>query len=288
MKNVISFVFLLINCIAHSQEYEVTGKIINSKTQEKIEFVNIGISNKGVGTVSNENGLFNLKLNELVNTSDSIIFSHIGYQTKIIKVAKFSTKETTILLEPETTILKEVSIAKTKTPKPKKIGRSSKGLGLLHSNFYTYYEKDVDDRLSKEIGMQLKIKRNCEIDSLTFNITSNDFKKLKFRVNFYKIENGKPTDIIVHQNIIFEINNKFLGWFSVNLKPYDIFFKDDTGDIAVTIQWVQSEKATSKSKYFSISTAQSPLNVAFYREKAMDTWTKSNQNLSFYLNGMCN
>lgn len=158
----------------------------------------------------------------------------------------------------------------------------------MHSNFYTYYEKDVDDRLSKEIGMQLKIKRNCEIDSLTFNITSNDFKKLKFRVNFYKIENGKPTDIIVHQNIIFEINNKFLGWFSVNLKPYDIFFKDDTGDIAVTIQWVQSEKATSKSKYFSISTAQSPLNVAFYREKAMDTWTKSNQNLSFYLNGMCN
>lgn len=92
MKNVISFVFLLINCIAHSQEYEVTGKIINSKTQEKIEFVNIGISNKGVGTVSNENGLFNLKLNELVNTSDSIIFHILDTKLKLLKLLNFQLK----------------------------------------------------------------------------------------------------------------------------------------------------------------------------------------------------
>jgi hypothetical protein len=155
-------------------------------------------------------------------------------------------------------------------------------------NFYTYYEKEVDDRLSKEVGMELKVNKNCQIDSLTFNITSNDFKKLKFRVNFYKIGNGLPTEIIVNQNIIFEINNEYLGWFSVDLTPYDIYFTDDTGDIAVTIQWVQSEKSTAKCKYFSISTAQSPLNNAFYREKAMDTWTKSNQNMSFFLSGMCN
>lgn len=288
MKYPFSIVLFFICLCTYSQEPTLTGKIIDVNTKEIIEFVTIGIKNKEVGTVSNENGRFNLKLNEQVKKSDSIIFSHLGYKTQFIKVSEFTSFENTILLKPETTVLKEVVIIKTKTPKPKTIGRNSKGLGLMHMNFYSYYEKDVDDRLSKEVGMQLKIKKNCQIDSLTFNITSNDFKKLKFRVNFYKIENGIPTEIIVPQNIIFEINNNFLGWFSVDLTPYDIYFNNDIGDIAVTIQWLQSEKATAKSKFFSISTAQSPLNVAFYRMKAMDTWTKSNQNISFYLNGMCN
>ncbi len=287
MKNLISLLLFFSYQLTYSQDYTITGLIIDSNSKETIEYVNIGISNKGVGTVSNENGLFNLKLNEHVKKSDSILFSHIGYETQIIKVSELLNTKNTILLTPGTTILNEVAIVKGKAPKPKRIGRSSKGLGLMHMNFYSYYEKDVDDRLSKEIGMQLKIKKNCQIDSLTFNITSNDFKKLKFRVNFYKIENGMPTEIIVNQNIIFEINNGFLGWFSVDLTKYNIYFHEDIGDIAVSIQWVQSEKATSKSKYFSISTAQSPVNGAFYREKAMDSWIKSKQNLSFYLNGMC-
>jgi hypothetical protein len=288
MRYFFSLVLLFLSTNTYAQDFKVKGKVIDSKTNETIEFVNIGISNKGVGTVSNENGLFSLKLNEQVTKNDSIIFSHIGYKVQIIKVSEFENKEIVVSLEPETNILKEVVIVKTKAPKPKKIGRNSKGLGLMHMNFYTYYEKEVDDRLSKEVGMELKVNKNCQIDSLTFNITSNDFKKLKFRVNFYKIGNGLPTEIIVNQNIIFEINNEYLGWFSVDLTPYDIYFTDDTGDIAVTIQWVQSEKSTAKSKYFSISTAQSPLNNAFYREKAMDTWTKSNQNMSFFLSGMCN
>lgn len=287
MKNSLSALLFFIYIISHSQDYKVTGLVIDSKTEKTIEYVNIGISNKGVGTVSNENGIFSLKLNEQVKKKDSIIFSHIGYKTQILKVSELENNKNTIFLKPETNLLKEVVIVKTKAPKLKKIGRTSKGLGLMHTNFYTYYEKDVDDRLSKEVGMQLKIKKNCQIDSLTFNITSNDFNRLKFRVNFYKIENGIPTEIIVYKNIIFEIADEFLGWYSVDLTPYDIFFNEEIGEIAVTIQWVQSKKVNAESKYFSLSTAKSPISVAFYREKAMDTWIKSNQNLSFYLNAMC-
>ncbi|MFA5296688.1 MAG: carboxypeptidase-like regulatory domain-containing protein [Lutibacter sp.] len=279
---------LTLNSFCFSQEREIKGKIVDIQSNLPLPYVNIGIANKGVGTVSNDNGAFILKLNENIKMNDSVIFSYLGYTTQKIKVAELNSKINNILLEPEINALKEVVIVKTKTPKLKKIGRTSKGFGLMHANFYTYYEKDVDDRLSKEIGMQLEIKKNCQINSLNFNITSNDFKKLKFRVNFYKIKNGLPDELIVNQNIIFEIDNEFLGWFTVDLKPYDIYFESDTGDIVVTIQWVESEKANSKSKYFAISTAVSPLNTAFFREKAMDVWTKSNQSLSFYLDAMCN
>src|SRR5690606_37772729 len=156
-----------------------------------------------------------------------------------------------------------------------------------HMNFYSYYEKDVDDRLSKERGMKLKIKRNCHIEDLNFNITSNDFTSLKFRVNLYKIEDGLPTDLLIEKNIVFEVKDNYLGWFKVDLQPYEIYLDEDVEEDAVTIQWLESVKRDENSKYFSISTAASPLNTAYFREKAMDTWTTGGQSLSFYLNAMC-
>lgn len=66
MKNSLSALLFFIYIISHSQDYKVTGLVIDSKTEKTIEYVNIGISNKGVGTVSNENGIFSLKLNEQV------------------------------------------------------------------------------------------------------------------------------------------------------------------------------------------------------------------------------
>ncbi len=135
--------------------------------------------------------------------------------------------------------------------------------------------------------MKFKIRRNCHIKDLNFNISSNDFKSLKFRVNFYKIQNGLPTELLIQKNIIFEIKDNYLGWFNVNIKPYKIYIKEDIEEIAVTIQWIESIKASKKSKYFSLSTASSPIHTAFFREKAMDSWEKGGQNLSFYMNAMC-
>ncbi|MCA6497788.1 MAG: hypothetical protein IM558_08640, partial [Chitinophagaceae bacterium] len=191
-----------------------------------------------------------------------------------------------IELIPEKRQLEEV-VVKFKKSKPKILGRNSKGLGLIHTNFYTYEEKDVDDRLSKEIGMKFKLQNDCKINDLNFNITTNEFSSLKFRLNIYQIENGFPTELIVEKDIIFEIKDEFKGWFYLDLKPYDILLEKQRENIAITIQWVESKKANEKSKYFSISTAMSITETSFFREKAMDKWTKSGQGLSFYLNAIC-
>lgn len=93
--------------------------------------------------------------------------------------------------------------------------------------------------------------------------------------------------MLIEKNIVFEVKDNFLGWFKVDLELYEIYLKEDIEDVAVTIQWLESVKKNEKSKYFSISTAASPLNTAYFREKAMDTWTTGGQSLSFYLNAMC-
>ncbi|WP_445956820.1 carboxypeptidase-like regulatory domain-containing protein [Yeosuana sp.] len=288
MKFSLSIISIFINLIVHSQEKTISGKVLNFENNEPLAYVNIGIKNKTVGTVSNNNGLFNLSLNDKVTSKDTIIFSYIGFKTEKHLVSELTKVKKPILLQPKNMELDEVVVSSKKINlKSKKIGRTSKGLGLMHSNFYSYYEKDVDDRLSKERGMKFKMRQNCHIKDLNFNITSNDFKSLKFRVNFYKIKDRLPTDLIVQENIVFEIKDNFLGWFTVDLEPYEIYFNEEIEDVAVTIQWIESVKANEKSKYFSISTASSPTHTAYFREKAMDSWNKGGQNLSFYLNAMC-
>ena len=289
MNRVLTIILILtLKNIGYCQSKQITGEVRSFENNEPLPYVNIGIANKTVGTVSNENGLFKLDLNEKTTSKDTVIFSFIGFKTEKYLVSELINKKKTVLLQRQNTELDEVVVTTKKIKlKPKKIGRTSKGLGLTHSNFYSYYEKDVDDRLSKERGMKFKIRKNCHIQNLNFNITSNDFESLKFRVNIYKIKNGLPTDLIVQKNIVFEIKDNFLGWFKVELEPYDIYLKEEVEEIAVTIQWLESVKANKKSKYFSISTASSPIHTAYFREKAMDNWDKGGQNLSFYLNAMC-
>jgi hypothetical protein len=288
MKIFLEIIIGFMSVIVYSQEKIISGKVLNFENNEPLAYVNIGIKNKTVGTISNENGLFKLSLNDKVTSKDTIIFSYIGFKTEKYLVSELNKTKEPILLQPKNMELDEVVISSKKIKlKSKKIGRTSKGLGLMHSNFYSYYEKDVDDRLSKERGMKFKIRRNCHIKDLNFNITSNDFKSLKFRVNIYKIQDGLPTDLIVQDNIIFEIKDNFSGWFKVDLEPYKIYLEEETEEVAVTIQWLESVKENEKSKYFAISTASSLTHTAYFREKAMDSWDKGGQNLSFYLNGMC-
>lgn len=284
----IIFICLVLPVNGYTQDKTILGEVWNYEKNEPMAYVNIGIKDKAVGTVTNKNGLFKLLLNGNVTSTDTVVFSHVGFKTRKYLIATLKKNKEPILLEPKNMELDEVVVRSEKVVlKAKKIGRTSKGLGLTHSNFYTYYEKSVDDRLSKEKGMKFNIRRNCHIKDLNFNITTNDFKSLKFRINFYKIENGLPTELIVQENIIFEIKDNFLGWFKVDLEPYDIRLKEEIEEVGVTIQWIESVKTNEKSKYFALSAASSPTHTAFFREKAMDTWSKGGQNLSFYLNAMC-
>jgi hypothetical protein len=282
-KTILLF-FIAFNTFA--QEQIISGKIKDSKDNSFVEYVNIGIANKNTGTVSNSKGIFSLRLNDKVSPNDTIVFSHVGYTTKSIVVNQLKSEDNSILLEPSSNTLKEV-VVKFKQPKPKQFGRSSKGLSLMHSNFYYAFDKDVDDRLSRERGMKFKIKKDCKVNDFNFNITSNQFKSVKFRLNFYKIENDLPTQIAVDKDIIFEVKDKYLGLYTLDLKPYDIYLDKEMGNIAVTIQWVESVKENEKSKFFAISTAASATETSFYREKNMSNWHASGQNLTFYLNTMC-
>lgn len=286
MKYNITLLFFLLTFGITAQENSISGEIKDAKNNSNLDYVNIGISDKNTGTISDVKGNFNLKLNDKVTPNDTIIFSHIGFETKKILVSQLKSDHNKIILEPSENTLKEV-VVQFKKPKSKQFGRSAKGLSLMHANFFYAMDKTIDDRLSREKGMQFKIKKDCKVNDFNFNITANDFKTVKFRLNFYKVENDLPSKIIVEKDILFEVKDGFRGLYTLDLKPYDIYLDKEMGEIAVTIQWIESVKKDEKSKFFAISTAMSPTETSFYRERNMSTWYKSGQSLTFYLNTMC-
>lgn len=252
----IKIIFFLIVGIVYGQG-EITGKIIDSDTGMAIPYVNIGIKDKAVGTVTNKNGSFNLSLNSNTLKDDNVIFSHLGYETKEYLVSSLLNNNNTIELDPNATELEEV-VVQFKAPKTKKIGRKSVGLGLMHINFYTVNDKKIDDKLSRERGMIFNLKRNCKIEELLFHIKSNEFKYLKFRVNFYRIENKVPSELLNTQDIFFEVKDGYLGWYEANFKDADVYLDNDLEKVGVTIQWVESVKEKPDSDMFAISAAMAP------------------------------
>ena len=139
MKSILKLVMLLALCNldCYSQEKIINGEIKDIQNKTLLQYVNIGIANKGVGTVSNYNGIFSLKLTEKIKENDTITFSHIGYKTKKIVLTELNQSNNSIELEPEINNLNEI-VVKFVKPKAKKFGRSSKGFGLMHTNFYSY------------------------------------------------------------------------------------------------------------------------------------------------------
>lgn len=265
----------------------IKGNVKDSISNLNIAYANLGIKNKSVGTITNKDGDFVLKMNKTENIKDSITISHLGYKSYSTSVEDFiKTSYHIINLSSVSQKLDEVILTSSKSKKivQNKIGRTSKGLGLMHFNFYTAQEEDVDDRLGKEAGMRMKIKEDTYIDALSFNVTSNQFKKIIFRINFYDVKKNQPNKLLNKKDMIFSIEDNFSGWHVVNLEAYDLFFEKEIEEVIVTIQWLESEKSNEKSKFLSISHAQGSSKNFFFREKGMDKWVNNKAKLSFYLN----
>lgn len=280
MKKLFFIIVSLSLCLPIFAQKNITGRIINSETKEKVPYVSIGIENKATGTVSNDAGEFSLKISEKISPSDSITFSSIGFKTVKFALVDLSEADNKINLVPMVYELVG-AVVTNRTTKNVIIGRNHVGLGMLSYNFYTVNDMNITDRLSNEVGMLFKNKYNCLINSVNFHISQNQFKKVKLRLTFYSIENNLPKDIIVNQNIIFDITDKFTGWFNLDLKPYSIYI-NNLESIAVTLTLLEDEMSNERN-WFTLSAAALSNFTLYSRKKAMDEWKKRNYAVSMFL-----
>jgi hypothetical protein len=222
----------------------IQGEILSAKTALPLAYVNIGVLNREMGTVSNETGKFALQVQPGMET-DTIRMSMIGYKARTFTVRELLSKtHRKIKLEEEIHQLTEVVVS-AKGMKKKYLGNRTTSRFVSAGFGY--------DKLGAEIGIRVNVREQPTfVDAFNFHISHNRLSaKALFRLNIYEIESGKPSKNIMRENIIVPVDAKQTGLISVDLQKYNIILKED---VIVTLEWVSNEGKNKKGEaiFFSL------------------------------------
>lgn len=89
--------------------FTISGALYDKETQEPIIYASVGIGEAGIGTITNQEGKFKLKL-PLSLLNAEIIFSHLGYLPQHLSCRTIANKQNRFLLEPSSLSLQEIVV----------------------------------------------------------------------------------------------------------------------------------------------------------------------------------
>lgn len=87
----------------------IKGVVKDKNTRRALEYVSISVPGTNVGTVTNVNGEFSLKIKESLNAKN-IKVSHLGYSNYTQNIRKSDLSDVVILLSPNANLLDEITV----------------------------------------------------------------------------------------------------------------------------------------------------------------------------------
>jgi len=261
------FIFLFYFGFATSQEIVIKG-IVTDSINNPIEYSSIGVLNKSIGTVSNENGRFTLTINKTME-QDTLRISCIGYESKDILIKEVCNKSDLLNIQLKSFIneLEEVIVSSQKA-KIYKIGK----LKTKTKNRVIFSMQNVKNKnLGTEIGKKFKLgeKKVSTLREFKFYIKENDYDYVKFRINIYSIKDNRPNKKINTKNILVEVGKNYSDWVITDLTSYDINVKEN---IIITVEWIDhSEKGDKLNLPMIIPSLGS---THYYKFGSQNSWKK--------------
>jgi len=79
----LKIIYIVCFGLVFSEAYDISGRVVDSKTNEPIENVNIYIEDSNLGTTTNQDGFFVLYLNEQLENNIILHIKRIGYEEQI-------------------------------------------------------------------------------------------------------------------------------------------------------------------------------------------------------------
>lgn len=259
MKNIIYLSFLLSPFFLSAQT--ISGILLDQATNRPVAYVNIGVQGKGLGTVSDGSGRFELEVPKTFD-QDVLIFSIIGYET-IEKRVQMMRNECysgcQIRLKPTNYELKGIEVASHA------LKSVTVGIPNPTSQIQIGY---VGDNLGYEAGTLMRIKRGGLVSKVRFHLHQCSSDSIFFRVNLYDKKGGLPNKNLLRKPVY--VNCKcedILEDFEVNLQEQNIYVEDD---FFVTLEHIQQDSETGKlmfkGKLFK--------KGLFYRDTSQGIWKR--------------
>ncbi len=108
-KSVVPLLLMVFGTASLMAQTTISGSVKDGATQETLAGVNIVVKGKVIGTISDVNGAYNLKVTQA--PPFTLVFSFIGFRTQEVEIKDANTSGLDILLEEESLLGQEVVVA---------------------------------------------------------------------------------------------------------------------------------------------------------------------------------
>jgi len=256
----------------------VEGLVLDARTQQPVPFATIGVPQQPLGTAASEAGTFRLVLPDGAAVP-ALVVSSVGYEAATVPLASGPVGRQTIQLRPASVALGQVVVRGGKV-KTKTFGRTSAST-LMVGRMYT--EPDlISDELGREQGTVVPVDPYCVVRDVNFFVAFNRFRAVKFRLQLYSVRQGLPDRPLLRRNVFVDVTQP-RGWVHVDLQADSLVLRG-LDEVAVTLQWVQSQAQEGNQKAFGIAAVPTPGHGILFRDKSQAPWRLVKPgNLSIYL-----
>jgi hypothetical protein len=252
---------------AYAQTRILEGQVLNDQTGEPVPFATLGMVGRSVGTVADEQGRYLLRLPP--GLSDTLVVTSVGFLRTVVPPAALMGGQRVFRVRPLSVALGGAVVEHARVH-PALLGRN-KPTGDLLWTAGSSGKETVDDEWGWELGTLLQPTRRTYLEEFHVYLATNTYQLLRFRLNLYALEKGRPGAVLVSQDIQLVCTNQKRGWQTVDLRPYALEL--DARPVIATIQWLQSEKTDPSDKYFSIPVSRQNKQVMVERENSQAAWT---------------
>ena len=184
--NVLLAVFFLSSTFPLSAQDDsvitISGIVKDQKSKKKLEYVNISVQGTNIGTVSNSDGEFTLKI-PVRYKSDNLLFTHLGYNNHLHPIGGKNIENETFMLTSDSQVLDEVVI---RSGDPLAIVREAvKKIDLNYTNSPTILSGFYRETIQKG-------KRYIDISEAVMNIYKTSYNQNTDNDDIQRTEAFKP------------------------------------------------------------------------------------------------
>lgn len=273
MLKIFSTVTLSILAFFAFGQVTLSGTVIETSSNKPVAYANIGLMEKGVGTVSNPKGQFELTITEdLLN--NLLFVSHVGYEIVTLDIQELKNNSASLIIElvPLETTLQEVVV---KASKPVSLGYQPNGNKV--KGFFKA------SGLGLEAGTLIKNSEPTELLEFHLNILKIPFDSLKFRLNIYSVSKSEPLSRINTDDITFTVTKADTGHFSLPLTERNVQVTDD---FICTIELIELFGRSPKNAEFLFSAIPNKKGLIYKKEISLAKWERIKKySLCFWITG---
>lgn len=284
MKTLLHLLGLLFLPLTVMSQNTIKGTLKQSESLHPISYATISIPSLKQTTITTKEGRFELQVPDA--QPYQLLVDAWGYPNYTTQVHAQENGQDIVLDEaPE--LLPEMFVPPAGAqPKNYTYGRTNEGSGLMIGRIMSYDKSNYDKQV--QFGMIVKNKGWSTLESFHLHVRSNDYKKLTYRLSFWKVQNGMPTQPIKHEEILFSLKSGNTGWHTIDLSNKYIFIDQSIKKFAIVLTLVQLDfNSNNKEGNIDFNVGSAVNNQMTLKEDAFSPWTKFPFNIPMYVKAEC-